>query len=68
MFCSIAVFKDYLKINFFQSAHLTDTKQLFNACLEAKESWGIDLFKGGNINIDNLVSLIKIGVEYNLNK
>src|SRR6185503_13550355 len=40
------VFKDHVKVNFFEGASLADPKRLFNAGLDAKRSRAIDLYDG----------------------
>jgi len=62
---SLGVFKDHLKINFFQGAALSDPHSLFNAGLEAKTSRGIDLFEGDKVNETALKDLIRAAVAFN---
>lgn len=60
-----AVFKDYIKLNFFQGAKLQDPKHLFNAGLEAKTSRGIDIHQGDKLNEPALKKLIQDAVALN---
>ncbi len=62
---ALGVFKDHLKINFFQGAALSDPHGLFNAGLDAKATRGIDLFEGDKVNETALKELIRAAVEYN---
>ena len=66
MVCSVGVFKDHVKVNFFKGAALEDPKGLFNAGLEAKTSRGIDFKEGDSIDAAALVELIRAAAEYNL--
>ena len=62
---ALGVFKDHLKINFFQGAALSDPHGLFNAGLDAKATRSIDLFEGDTVNETALKELIRAAVEYN---
>jgi hypothetical protein len=59
MICSGGVFKDHVKLNFFKGASIPDPHGLFNAGFEAKESRGIDFFKGEKINDAGLTELVR---------
>ena len=63
--CSYGVFKDHVKLNFFQGASLQDKHNLFNAGLEAKKTRGIDFKKGSKVNEPALMDLLKEAIEYN---
>lgn len=63
--CSAAVFKEHVKLNFFQGASLDDPKGLFNAGMEAKATRAIDFREGVDIDQDALVDLIRAAVAYN---
>jgi hypothetical protein len=62
---AIGVFKDHLKLNFFQGAALPDPHSLFNAGLDAKATRGIDLFEGDTVNEAAVKELVRAAVEYN---
>ena len=62
--CALGVFKDHLKINFFKGALLDDSKGLFNAGLEAKQSRSIDLHQGDKIDARALQDLIRAAVDF----
>jgi len=63
---SAGVFKDHVKINFFQGASLKDPHGLFNAGLEAKATRAIDLREGDKINTPALKDLIRAAVAHNV--
>lgn len=65
MVCASGVFKDHVKINFFNGASLEDPQGLFNAGLDAKASRGIDITKGEEVNAPALKDLIRNAVAYN---
>jgi len=62
---SLGVFKDHLKLNFFQGASLSDPHGLFNAGLEAKASRAIDLQDGDTVDEAALQELIREAVAHN---
>jgi hypothetical protein len=65
---ALGVFKDHVKLNFFQGAALDDAHGLFNAGLEAKATRGIDLHKGDEIDEAALRDLVRTAVAYNTAK
>jgi hypothetical protein len=65
MVCALGVFKDHVKVNFFQGAALKDPQKLFNAGLEAKKTRAIDLFENDEVNEAALKDLIREAVKYN---
>jgi len=65
MVCASGVFKDHVKINFFNGKSLEDPQGLFNAGLDAKASRGIDITKGEEVNAPALKDLIRNAVAYN---
>jgi hypothetical protein len=65
MVCAVGVFKDHIKINFFNGAALKDSDRLFNAGLDAKKTRAIDLFEKDKVNAPALKKLIQIAVAYN---
>jgi len=62
------VFKDHVKLNFFNGASLKDLKKLFNAGLEAKASRGIDFTENSKIDEAALKDLIREAVALNSTK
>ena len=65
---AVGVFKDHVKLNFFQGAALADPYGLFNAGLEAKATRGIDLHEGDGIDETALEALVQTAVAYNAAK
>ncbi len=63
--CSAGVFKDHVKLNFFQGAFLPDPKHLFNAGLDAKATRAIDFDEGSDLDETGLKELISAAVVYN---
>ena len=61
-----ATFKDYVKLNFFKGASLTDPQGLFNAGLEARATRAIDFSKGDKIQEAALKDLVRAAVALNL--
>lgn len=59
------VFKDHVRLNFFKGASLKDTKKLFNAGLEAKNSRGIDFAEDSKVDEAALKDLILQAVSFN---
>ena len=64
--CSAGVFKQAVKMNFFQGASLEDTHNLFNAGLDAKKTRAIDFHEGDTINEPALKDLIRTAVAHNV--
>jgi hypothetical protein len=62
---AVGAFKNYLKINFFKGASLSDPHGLFNAGLDAKAMRSIDLHEGDKINEAALKELIRAAVALN---
>jgi hypothetical protein len=62
---AVGVFKDHVKINFFQGVALSDPQGLFNAGLDAKTMRSIDLFEGDKIDESALKELIRTAVAHN---
>ena len=63
---AVGVFKDHLKINFFQGAALEDPHGLFNAGLDAKTTRAIDFSEGDDIDASALQELLRSAVAHNL--
>jgi len=59
------VFKDKVKVNFFQGASIPDPHKLFNAGLESKKARGIDLAEKDEIDEPALQALIRAAVAFN---
>lgn len=65
---AIGVFKDHLKLNFFQGASLEDPDRLFNAGLEAKATRAIDFDEHSKIDEPALSELVRAAVAHNASK
>jgi hypothetical protein len=52
-------------LNFFKGAKVNDSKKLFNAGLESKNSRSIDFFEGDKIDEKGVGDLVKQAVELN---
>ena len=63
--CSAGVFKQTVKMNFFQGAALEDTHKLFNAGLDAKKTRAIDFHEGDTTDEPALKDLIRTAVAHN---
>ncbi len=66
LLCSAAVFKNHVKLNFFNGVSLADPKGLFNAGLEAKATRAIDFGAGDMIDETALQDLVRAAVALNL--
>ena len=66
--CSAGVFKQTVKMNFFQGAFLQDAHNLFNAGLDAKKTRAIDFHEGDAIDEASLKDLIRTAVAHNTGK
>ncbi len=64
--CSAGVFKQAVKMNFFQGASLEDTHKLFNAGLHAKKTRAIDFHEGDTLDEPALKDLIRTAVAHNV--
>ena len=63
--CSTGVFKQTVKMNFFQGASLEDPHTLFNAGLDAKKTRAIDFHEGDTVDESALKDLIRTAVAHN---
>jgi hypothetical protein len=63
--CAVGVFKQAVKLNFFQGAFLADRHTLFNAGLDAKKTRAIDFHEGDTVDESALKELIRAAVAYN---
>lgn len=50
MVCSTGVFKNHVKLNFFQGVSLEDPAGIFNAGLDAKKTRSVDIHEGAEID------------------
>jgi hypothetical protein len=64
--CSAGIFKNTVKMNFFQGASLEDPHKLFNAGLDAKKTRAIDFHEGDAIDESALKELIRAAVAHNV--
>jgi hypothetical protein len=64
--CSAGVFKQTVKMNFFQGASLEDEHKLFNAGLDAKKTRAIDFHEGDPVDESALKDLIRAAVAHNI--
>ena len=64
--CSTGVFKNAVKMNFFQGASLEDTHNLFNAGLDAKKTRAIDFHEGDTVDEPALNELVRVAVAHNV--
>jgi hypothetical protein len=65
---AVGVFKDKVKVNFFQGASIPDPNKLFNAGLESEKARVIDLAEDDEIDEPALKSLIRAAVAFNAAK
>lgn len=66
--CSTGIFKQAVKLNFFEGASLEDTHNLFNAGLDAKKTRAIDFHEDDTIDEPPLKDLIRTAVAHNTGK
>lgn len=64
--CSIGVFKDHIKLNFFKGAEFSDVNDLFNAGLDSKSSRGIDFTKNDQIDKEKVMNLVHVAIKHDL--
>ena len=64
--CSTGVFKNTVKMNFFQGASLEDPQKLFNAGLDAKKTRAIDFHEGDAVDESAVKGLIRTAVAHNV--
>jgi len=63
--CALAVFKDHVKINFFQGAALADPDKLLNAGFDSKATRAIDFFVTDTVKVAAIKKLIRSAIAYN---
>lgn len=61
---SLSPFKEHVKINFFQGAHLDVPKTIFNNGLESKNSRSIDFREHDPVDEALIQSIIQAAVKY----
>ncbi len=66
--CLIGIFKNKLKLTFYEGASLPDPTKAFNTELEGNKWRAIDIYEGDKVNETALKALIRAGVEHNLAK
>ena len=59
------VFKDHIKINFFQGARLEEYQSSFNSGFDAKKSRGIDYFEEDKVDQEQLKKMILAAIKIN---
>ena len=59
------VFKEHIKINFFQGARLEEYQSSFNSGFDAKKSRGIDYFKEDKVDQEQLKKMILAAIKIN---
>jgi hypothetical protein len=64
--CSVGVFQDHVKLNFFRGAELKDPKRLFNAGLEARTTRAIDFYQDDRIDPAAVKALVRSAVALNI--
>jgi hypothetical protein len=62
---SVGIFKDHVKLTFFNGAFLDDPNGLFNAGLDAKTMRSVDFNEGDKPSLSALKKLIRTAVAYN---
>lgn len=65
---AVGVFKDTVKVNFFQGASIPDPLKLFNAGLESEKARVIDLAEDDEIDEPALKILIRAAIDFNAAK
>ena len=66
--CLANVFKEKVKLTFYDGASLPDPAKLFNNGLEGKKWRTIDLYKNDKINEKSLKMLVRSAVAFNQSK
>jgi hypothetical protein len=66
--CVGNVFKDKVKLTFYEGAHLADPDKLFNNGLDGKQWRTIDIYKDVKNNENSLKAIIKAAVDHNTAK
>lgn len=63
--CTGELYKDKVKLSFFNGASLADPAHLFNASLDAGTRRVIDLYEGDDVDPKAFTALIKAAVDHN---
>lgn len=66
--CTGELYKEKVKLSFFNGASLPDPAHLFNASLDAGTRRVIDLYEGDDVDPKAFTPLIKAAVEHNVAK
>lgn len=66
--CTGEVYKDKVKLTFFEGAAVDDPSGLFNASLDAGTRRAIDLREGEHLDDDAFVALVRAAVAHNVAK
>jgi hypothetical protein len=66
LLCTGEIYKDKVKLTFFEGAALKDPKGLFNSSLDAGTRRAIDLREGDKVNEKAFVALVRAAVAHNL--
>lgn len=61
---SLSPFKEHVKINFFQGAHLPVSQEIFNNGLESKNSRSIDFREQDRVDEKVIKDIVRAAVEY----
>ena len=63
--CHVVALKNRVRLTFLKGASLTDTKGLFNACLDGNAMRAIDIREGGDIDAGGIKSLVRAAASLN---
>jgi len=66
--CTGEIYKDKVKLTFFNGAALEDPSHLFNASLDAGTRRAIDLVEGAAIDEDAFRALVREAVAFNIDR
>jgi hypothetical protein len=65
LICAISAFKNHVKINFFQGAHLRDMHGLINAGFDSKDHRAIDFYEGELVDESKVRDLVQEAINFN---
>ncbi len=68
LICTGEIYKDKVKLSFFEGASLADPKHVFNASLDAGSRRCVDLYEGDRVDAKAFAALIKAAVQHNVDK
>ncbi|MGK2949134.1 MAG: DUF1801 domain-containing protein [Acidimicrobiales bacterium] len=63
--CTGEIYKDKVKLTFFQGASLPDPDGLFNSSLDGKTRRAIDLQESDELDVDAFTALVQAAVDHN---